>query len=238
MSLVEAAGLARRWRAEGRAYEVELRELHLPEGARVALTGPSGSGKSTLLDLLALALAPERAECFTLTDRGGPIDLAALWRAGRHEALAALRARLIGYVPQSGGLLPYLSVEDNIALTQRLSGRRDREALLGLCRRLDIADLLRLRPGQLSVGQRQRVAIARALAHGPRLVLADEPTASVDPARASAILDLLLSAGQAAGAAVIIASHDAASLAGRVDITLAPVLEMGEGGTRAVFAPC
>ncbi len=221
-------------------YQVEIEHLTLHPGARIALTGPSGVGKSTLIDLLALALKPDAASRFVLTIAGEAVDLAALWRTGARgrEALAALRARVIGYVPQTGGLLPYLTVEGNIALTQDLSRRPDRGRIRALSERLEIADLLPRKPASLSVGQRQRVAIARALAHRPRIVLADEPTASVDPVRARAILDLLFETAAEAGAALVVASHDAEGLAPYHPTRLAPTVETGEGGTKAVFAPC
>ncbi|PWR19896.1 ATP-binding cassette domain-containing protein [Zavarzinia compransoris] len=240
MGLVEVAGLARRWRAEGRDYTVAVERLTVAPGDCIALTGPSGVGKSTLIDLLALALAPDAAERFVLRIGGEAIDLAALWRRGGRgrAALAALRARIVGYVPQAGGLLPYLDVEGNIALTQRLSGRPDRALVRELARRLDIGDLLARKPATLSVGQRQRVAIARALAHRPLLLLADEPTASVDPVRAAAILDLLIESAAAAGAALVVASHDLDRLDGRIGGRLVPTVVADAEGTRAVFHPC
>lgn len=240
MGLVVADGVGHRWQAEGRDYAVEIAGLTLSAGDRVALTGPSGVGKSTLIDLLALALKPDITGRFSLTIGGAPIDLSALWRHGGRgrEALAALRARIIGYVPQTGGLLPYLNVEANIALTQQLSGRIDRARIVALADRLDIADLLPRRPASLSVGQRQRVAIARALAHRPMIVLADEPTASVDPVRAAAILSLLFETAAEAGAALVVASHDADGLAAYGPRRLAPTVIPVAGGTRAVFAPC
>lgn len=240
MGLIEAADLTRRWRAEGRDYTVVLDHLVVEPGDRIALTGPSGVGKSTLIDLLALALAPDRAGRFTLTVGGDGIDLAALWRRGGRgrAALTALRARMIGYVPQSGGLLPYLSVEANIALTQHLSRRPDPARIRHLAERLDIADLLGRKPATLSVGQRQRVAIARALAHRPLLLLADEPTASVDPVRAAAILDLLIETAREAGTALVLASHDLDSLDGRISRRLVPTVVADAEGTSAVFHPC
>ncbi|MFA5119852.1 ABC transporter ATP-binding protein [Zavarzinia sp.] len=238
MAVIEVEDLAYGWQGEGGTYRVEVAALSIAPDSRIVLTGPSGSGKSTLIDVLALALAPSVARRFTLNMDGTPVDLARLWqRGGRgREALARLRARLIGYVPQTGGLLPYLSVEGNIALTQRLSGRPDRARIADLAQRLEIADLLPRMPESLSVGQRQRVAIARALAHRPLLVLADEPTASVDPVRAAAILDLLFEAS--AGSALVIASHDADGLAGRAPLRLSPRITTGAGGTTAVFVPC
>lgn len=240
MGLIEVAGLARRWRAEGRDYTVALDRLVVEPGDRIALTGPSGVGKSTLIDLLALALAPEEAGTFTLAIGGDVVDLAALWRRGGRgrAALTALRARVIGYVPQAGGLLPYLTVAGNIALTQQLSRRPDPGLIRRLAERLDIAELLGRKPATLSVGQRQRVAIARALAHRPLLLLADEPTASVDPVRAAAILDLLIETAREAGTALILASHDLGSLDGRISRRLVPTVVADAEGTSAVFHPC
>jgi putative ABC transport system ATP-binding protein len=111
-------------------------------------------------------------------------------------------------VPQTGGLFAFLRVRDNIALPRRLLGLKDDGTVGHLAERLGVADHLRKKPSALSVGQRQRVAIARALAHGPALVLADEPTASVDPATADIVMALLLEQAALNGAAVVIASHD------------------------------
>jgi putative ABC transport system ATP-binding protein len=111
-------------------------------------------------------------------------------------------------VPQTGGLFAFLRVRDNIALPRRLLGMKDDGTVEHLAERLGVADQLLKKPSALSVGQRQRVAIARALAHGPALVLADEPTASVDPATADTVMALLLEQAAQNGAAVIVASHD------------------------------
>jgi putative ABC transport system ATP-binding protein len=197
-------------RVSGRAvFELHVGGLTIPRGDIVFLIGPSGCGKSTLLDLLAGTLAPSRAGSFTLCgDRPPAADLAALWRGRRLDALAELRARHIGYVLQTGGLLPYLSVAENIALTARVAGRVDARHLAELADRLDLGRLLKLSPGRLSVGERQRVAIARALAHRPAVVLADEPTASLDPPTADRVFALLLETAAQLGVTAIISSHD------------------------------
>ncbi len=135
-------------------------------------------------------------------------DALALWRAGRADALADLRARHVGFVPQTGALLPFLTLRQNIALPQAIAGRPDPVRLQALAERLEIAGILDRLPAATSVGQRQRAAIARALAHRPGLVLADEPTASVHPTQADAILGLLSELAAAEGVALVIATHD------------------------------
>ena len=136
-------------------------------------------------------------------------DIAALWERRDLDACTALRARHIGVVLQTGGLLPSLPVRENILLGQRLLGRVDvRVGPTSCSRRSASPALARRLPAQISIGQRQRVAIARALAHRPSLLLADEPTASLGVEHAPAALDLLLALARDSGAAVLIVSHD------------------------------
>jgi len=202
--LLSLRGVSRAYRGDAAPFALDVPAFDLEEGEALALAGPSGSGKSTLLMMLALAAPPDAADRFTFASQ----DIARHWRAGRRDALADLRARRIGVVPQTGGLLSYLTVEGNIALTQRIAGRPDAKRVRALAEELGIAAQLSRRPAALSVGQRQRVAIARALAHRPALVLADEPTASVHPELADAVLALLRRECAAAGAALLVATHD------------------------------
>jgi len=202
---LDLAGVVRTQASGAARFVLEIPALRLRAGEAVALVGPSGAGKSTALDLAALALAPDRADRLAVAGT----DAAALWRAGDREALANLRARAIGYVTQTGALLPFVSVGRNIALTQHLSGQHDPALVARLAERLGIATELDKPPAALSVGQRQRAAIARALAHRPALVLADEPTAALHPEMADAVLALLVEHCAAQGAALLVATHDA-----------------------------
>lgn len=190
-------------------FELVIEEFSITRGEALALVGPSGSGKSTLLDLLALARRPSTTGRFLLTPRATKaIDLGAVWRTGDDNSLTAIRAAHFGYILQTGGLLPFLSVRRNIALSQAVLGRPDPAHIEALAARLEIASLLERMPASLSVGQRQRVAIARALAHRPEILLADEPTASVHPALADTILALLLEQAREQDTALILATHD------------------------------
>lgn len=202
-----------RWRRNGAsAFAVRIDALALAAGGTYAAAGPSGCGKSTLLDLLALALRPDRAGRFELRERGGDrlIDIAAAWQSGNDELLGAIRRRQIGYVMQTGGLLPFLSVHDNIALPARLNRIEIADRIESLAGRLGIADQLAKRPADLSVGQRQRAAIARALIHHPVLVLADEPTAALDPEAAETVMTLLVEEARRTRATLVVATHDVA----------------------------
>jgi putative ABC transport system ATP-binding protein len=232
--LLSLRGVARAYRGDAAPFALEVPAFDLEEGEALALAGPSGSGKSTLLMMLALAAPPDAADRFVFAGQ----DIARLWRAGRQDVLAGLRARRIGVVPQTGGLLPYLTVEGNIALTQRIAGRTDAHRVWLLADELGIARQLGKRPAELSVGQRQRVAIARALAHRPALVLADEPTASVHPELADAVLALLKRECAAAGAALLVATHDPdrAARAGYPVLACTTHAPGADGIARSVFA--
>ncbi len=208
-ALLVARGLERRLGAGAGAFRFSVPEFRLTAGDRMAVVGPSGSGKSTLLALLALALRPDRAaELMLRSGLGGTmLDAGRLWARRDESGLAALRAGAIGYVPQTAGLLPFLTLRRNIGLTQELAGRRDAALVARLAEQLEIAGALERLPGEVSVGQRQRAAVARALAHRPAVVLADEPTAAVHPTQADEILRLLRDTAED-GAAVLISTHD------------------------------
>ncbi|AZE97372.1 ABC transporter, ATP-binding protein [Pseudomonas orientalis] len=185
-------------------YSLVIPALHLRAGEQLAIVGPSGCGKSTLLDMLALVLAPDRIGQFEFNQ----VDIDGLWRADRQTDLAQLRSRHLGYVLQTGGLLAFLDVRGNIALSRQLLGLKDDGSVTRLAEQLEIGDQLDKRPAALSVGQRQRVSCARALAHAPQLVLADEPTASLDPLNAERVMQALLAQAREHRAACVIATHD------------------------------
>lgn len=221
---IDAAGVEKR---RG-GLIVTIERLLLGAGERAALIGPSGCGKSTSLDLLAAILRPDRADRLMVAGA----DLVALWAAGA-GGVTAWRGRQVGYVLQTGGLLPFLSVAENIRLGRRLLGlagwgpARDIAAVLGL------EPLLDRHPAQLSVGERQRVAVARALAHEPRLVLADEPTAALDPARAAETMALLNGLAARQDTTLLVVTHDA-ELAEASGLRLIRA-ETGDGITRIAW---
>lgn len=190
---------------------VRLDGLTVPAGRRLAITGPSGCGKSTALDLMAGTLRPDRADRLTVAGR----DLTA---GGDYTGW---RARAIGIVLQTGGLIPSLTVAENIRLSRRLLGLNGWGPGRDLAQALGVGSLLDRYPAQISIGERQRVAIARALAHEPPLVLADEPTAALDPDRAAAVLTLLVQLAARAGTTLVIVTHDLA-LAADAGLDLLP----------------
>jgi putative ABC transport system ATP-binding protein len=207
-TLVELTGLVRLRERGASAFRLQVPSLRVHAGEFVALVGDSGSGKSTLLDMLALVLRPSEAGVFRIREGAQDTDVMALWRARREGALARIRRERLGYVLQTGGLLPFLSVRGNLELPLRITGRRDDGAVAGAARRMGIADHLDSRPDRLSGGERQRVAVLRALLHRPALVLADEPTAAVDKSRARAIVADFHAAARALGTAIVMVTHD------------------------------
>lgn len=199
-----------------RQFTLRTGQWSIAAGEVIGLTGPSGTGKTLLLELLGLLRAPDAGNYFAepMDDVDAATqDFAAFWRDPDAMALCAeARARFFGFVPQAGGLLPFLSVRDNIEISQRIARRPDAAWIKTLTNELGLSHVVNLYPAALSIGQRQRVAIARALAHRPFCVIADEPTAALDPENAQNAMRLLIEAAQAGGAATVLSSHDFTTL--------------------------
>jgi len=216
----------------GVRFELLVSELVIRRGETVAFVGESGCGKSTLMDVLGLITPSAKAARFEIgRDDTGATDVRSLDDA----ALARLRAAHFGYMMQSGGLLPFLSVMDNVLLPSHILGMQDGTAsardLLG---KLGLQGQECKKPAFLSGGQRQRAALARALVHRPAVLIADEPTGSVDKHAAREIRDLLLEHARSSGATVLIVSHDEALLRNRTDrLFRFQVTRTSSGGTQA-----
>ncbi|MDD2056873.1 ABC transporter ATP-binding protein [Pseudomonas sp. GD03860] len=173
-------------------------DLHLARGSSLALMGESGSGKSTLLHLVA---GLDRADSGRILIDDEPLD-------NRSEsALARWRREGIGLVFQQYNLISSLDVGANLAFQARLADRHDPQWLDYLAGRLGLAQVLQRYPEQLSGGQQQRVAIGRALAGRPALLLADEPTGSLDEASSDAVLGLMLQLVGEAGSSLLMVTH-------------------------------
>jgi putative ABC transport system ATP-binding protein len=188
----------------GRHQIMALREVSLDIGGgqMVALTGPSGSGKSTLLNLCGLI---DRAEAGEIRFNGQLVDTLT------DEAATLLRRDAIGFVFQQFNLVPVMTAAENVdypLFLARVPPAERRLRVVEALAAVGLADQAGQRPDALSGGQRQRVAIARALVKRPRLVIADEPTASLDSVTASQVLALMRDRCQAMGATCLIATHD------------------------------
>lgn len=185
--------------------------LAIAPGEFVSITGPSGSGKSSLLYLLGLLDVPTSGRVLI---KGRPVP------DDDETARARLRLKLLGFVFQFHFLLPEFSALDNVTLPMRALGRlsprqmRDRGA--DLLASLGLAEHMHKRPDQLSGGQRQRVAVARALANDPPVVLADEPTGSLDSASSEQVFQILRDLVDKNGKTVVAVTHDL-DLAARMD---------------------
>jgi len=200
---------------------LDIPSFVMNEGEQVALIGQSGGGKTTLLHLIAGLLSPDVATSkkeLGVDETGDEdatvrkssividnIDLTKLSEQGRDR----FRAHTIGYVFQTFNLLPAFTALENVRLGMTFgSGKGTGSRAMDLLDRVGLADRADYRPSQLSVGQQQRVAIARAMAGRPRLLLADEPTANVDPKSAEVVLDLIRKTCQEENVAMLMVTHD------------------------------
>jgi putative ABC transport system ATP-binding protein len=181
-------------------------DLHLGQGEFASLAGPSGCGKTTLLNLVGVLDAPSAGRIWI-----GGHDVTELDRG----AAADFRLEHVGFVFQAYNLVPVLTAYENAEFTLLLRGveRAERHRIVEpLLERVGLGDLQHRKPHELSGGQQQRVAVVRALATEPRIVLADEPTANLDSAASSALLDLMLELNDELGTTFLFATHDPAVL--------------------------
>ena len=195
---------------------IHFPDVDVAQGSVLLLSGPSGCGKSTWLALVAGLVQPA-AGTLTVADQA----LAAL----SCVAADAWRAKTIGFLPQKLHLSAALTVTQNLAMAQWAAGHHeDHGRIATALSALGVAELARRKPAQLSGGQAQRVALARAVLLQPQILLADEPTASLDDEAAASAIGLLVQTAQQHGATLVIATHDA---------RVAPLIPTGASGLPA-----
>jgi len=178
---------------------LDVPSFRIEAGEQVVLIGESGGGKTTLLHCVAGIVAPDSGKVFI-----DGIDLTKLSEAGRDR----VRAAKLGYVFQTFNLLAGFTALENVRLGMTFaSGKHDLKRAVELLEKVGLGDRLHHKPSALSVGQQQRVAVARALANRPRLLLADEPTANIDPANQQRIIDLLRQCCSEENIAMLLVTH-------------------------------
>ena len=205
---------------------LDIPSWRVEQGAQVAVSGPSGSGKSTFLNVLAGLIRPDHGSVAVCG-----VELSDLGETGRDR----FRARHIGYIHQDFNLLPGYTALENVLLGMSFSRHRpDRGRARALLGDMGLGHRLDHYPSRMSVGEQQRAAIARALAKAPELILADEPTGSLDPRRTAEVLSLLGSSCREHGCTLILVSHEAgvASLFdGWIDFRVLNRADLSVGGS-------
>lgn len=191
------------------SFRVCLPELKLRAGDVVVIQGDSGSGKSTLLEMIGMILKPDKVDGFKLFLDNNDLDIAKWINNNDINQLANIRAQYLGFMLQTGGLLPFLKIYDNILLPIKLLQKNvDNARLEYLIDKLGISHLLNKYPKQLSIGERQRASFIRSIIHKPALLLADEPTSALDPYNANLLFDLIIEQAKQDNIAAIIVTHD------------------------------
>jgi len=194
----------------GLLHVLNVEEFRLQQGEQIALVGSSGGGKTTLLNVISGISNPDCGKVII-----GGNDVTAMQEAARDR----FRAERIGFVFQTFNLLPAFSALENVLLGMSFSGKANKARASELLGRVGLKTRMSHRPPQLSVGEQQRVAVARALANSPSLLLADEPTASVDLANQETVLKLIRDACSENNVSLLLVTHssEVASLFGRVE---------------------
>jgi putative ABC transport system ATP-binding protein len=183
----------------GETHVLKGISLEVERGEFVAITGSSGSGKSTLLNLIGGMDRPEKGRIV--------VDGKAI-TSYAEEQLTLYRRKKIGFIFQFFNLLPNITVFENIRMPLLLNGIGDEERVQDFIRRVGLEGKEESLPYQLSGGQQQRVAIARALIHDPEIILADEPTGSLDSSTGAAIMDLVKELGAETGKTIVLVTHE------------------------------
>lgn len=179
---------------------LDLPSYQIAAGEQVVLLGPSGCGKTTTLHIIAGIIAPDSGRVVL-----DGLDLAGFSQAGRDR----VRANKLGYVFQTFNLLKGFTALENVLLGMSFSNRKfDRQRAVDLLERVGLGHRLHHKPGKMSVGEQQRTAVARALANRPKLILADEPTANVDPANQQVVVDLIRDSCRQEGIALLMVTHN------------------------------
>ena len=199
--MLEISKLKKSFRQPGgeRVQILDVPEYEVADGEQAVLIGPSGGGKTTLLHIIAGITQPDSGKI-----KVNNVDIGQFSESGRDR----LRAKSIGYVFQTFNLLPAFSALENVVLGMTFSGMRNtnRQAKKML-ERVGLGHRLKNRPSEMSVGEQQRVAVARALVNRPRLLLADEPTANVDPSNQQQIVDLIRQSCEDDKIAMVLVTH-------------------------------
>ncbi len=217
--LLELTDIYKRYDSPGIASATEVLKglsLQVDAAESVAIVGPSGSGKSTLLNIIGSLDKPTSGRVMLNGQDLSQQD---------EKSLAAIRSRQIGFVFQLHHLLPQCTVLENVLVPTLVTDRDGAaERAQRLLERVGLTGRVSYRPGQLSGGERQRVAVVRALINAPKLLLADEPTGSLDQAASDNLAELMVELNREEGTALIVVTHST-DLAGRMD----RMLELTDG---------
>jgi len=208
--ILTAEGLHKSYgRGPGRVEVLHGLDLAVMEGEFLAIMGPSGCGKSTLMHILGLISRPESG---VVTIDSRPVT-------NSNSQRTRLRRTMIGLIFQRFNLISVLNAKDNVNMSLRVRGIRPGPRAGQLLESLGVSHVARRKPSEMSIGEQQRVAVARALAHRPKVLLADEPTGSLDSVNGHALMEILKKANRDDGQTIVMITHSE-ELAGYADRTV------------------